>query len=72
MFYIFTCKQQKIQSIAQIQDLIQSRNESIGLKPSYFFIVFKSFFYLKGIKFTTKQLSKTMRTVLIIHKSKSV
>lgn len=45
MFYIFTYKQQKIQSIPQIQDLIQSRNESIGLKPSYF-LLFLSLFFL--------------------------
>lgn len=44
MFYIFTYKQQKIQSIPQIQDLIQSRNESIGLKPSYFLLFLSLFF----------------------------
>lgn len=45
MFYIFTYEQQKIQSIPQIQDLIQSRNESIGLEPSYF-LLFLSLFFL--------------------------
>lgn len=58
MFYIFTYKQQKIQSIPQIQDLIQSRNESIGLKPSYFFIVFKSFFLFEMNQIYNKAIVK--------------
>lgn len=37
MFYIFTCKQQKIQSIPQIQDLIQSKMKALALSPRTFY-----------------------------------